>query len=128
MTTILLKFIVFSTLILVGGGCTLHANAPSGKNIPLAEKRTIPNNKEDCLKIGGNWAQVGIPGGGFSCDLKANDFNKVCTDNSQCEGECLVEKSEKPGKKSIGLCSKYLSNYSCYKYLINGRVKDICVE
>jgi hypothetical protein len=106
----------------------LQTSAPGGKNILLAEKRSTPNNKDDCLKIGGSWAQVGIPGGDFSCDLKANDFNKECTDSAQCEGECLVEKSEMPGKKSTGLCSKYLSNFGCYKYLKNGRVKDICVE
>jgi len=124
----ILKYIVVSIFIIVGSGCAPQTKISNTKNIPLAEKRLIPNNKEDCLKVNGRWAQVGIPGGSYSCDLKSNDFNKICTDNSQCEGECLVEKSVKIGQKSIGLCSQYLTNFSCYKYLKNGVVEGMCAD
>ncbi len=124
----LINLLAILTIIVLGSACTSQSNMQNTKNIPLAEKRAIPSTKEECLKINGNWAQVGIPGGSYTCDLKANDFNKVCTDGSQCEGTCLASKTEKVGAKSVGVCSQYLTNFSCFKYLKQGRVNDICVE
>ena len=105
----------------------LLTSCSSKTYIPLAEKREIPDNEESCKKVSGSWTRLGVSSS-YTCDLKSNDVNKICTDNTQCEGSCLLRSWNETTHEPIGSCSEYLINYGCYSYLENNNVRSLCAS
>ena len=89
----------------------------------------VPQTKEECLAIKGNWINVGLPGTPKRCDIKTNDGGYTCTDTIQCQGECIANKGEKVGSKVTGKCSDYIATFGCHKKVEEGIVGvEICAD
>ncbi len=97
-------------------------------SIPHATKPAIPKTKQGCESVGGHWSQQGLGGGPLVCDVQARDALKICTDDTQCEGECLVEKSIPDGQTAIGSCAPFLVTYGCHKFIQKGLVRSTCTD
>lgn len=76
------------------------------------------NNSEDCVKSGGVLDAWGV------CDITTFDFGKNCTSKEQCEGYCIAYDYN----STSGYCGSTKSLYGCWDILVNGKVKNICVE
>ena len=94
---------------------------------PSKEKR--PKTETLCVSKGGEW--VFFPMGNFNiCALETKDSAQFCTDNNECQGNCLpIDESVKSGTKTSGQCS---ANFSmpggCPVYLIQGKVvREPCI-
>lgn len=92
-------------------------------------KIQVPQTKEGCLAIGGSWINVGLPGTPKRCDIKTGDGGKTCIDSSQCQGECLANKSKNTGSKTPGKCSDYIATFGCYRKVEKGIVGvELCAD
>ena len=60
--------------------------------------------KERCLKQNGKWVKSVVPNKYYCSSIPATDNGKPCTDNEQCQGNCI------PKDESINICLYY--NYS----------------
>ncbi len=109
-------------------GCVPNIREAQLENIPLAQLPTIPETESACIAAGQHWFAQGLPGGRKSCAVKTTDDRKICTDSSQCQGDCLVENSLPIGSKAIGSCSEWVGNFGCFKFIENGRVQQICAH
>jgi len=83
-------------------------------------KLRIPETKEACLQKGGSWKQWGLAPA-ESCNLPATDGGKVCTDFSQCQGNCLGENL----KSTEGKCTDWVRTGGCQFILRNGKVNNV---
>jgi len=118
------RIVAFGACFLVG--CAANERYPQLQNIPLARKPVVPTTEQACQAAGGYWVVQGLPGGPQSCAMKATDARKICTDNTQCEGQCLVAKSLEIGSKGVGSCSDYVATFGCIKFLQNSSVVAMC--
>ena len=114
--------------LLAATGCARNLREAQLTNIPLAEKPSVPATESACKAAGQFWVEQGIPGGNKSCAVKTTDSRKICTDENQCQGACLVENSLPAGSKAIGSCSEWVGTFGCYKYIQDGRVQQICAD
>jgi hypothetical protein len=79
--------------------------------------------------MGGNWTHIGLPGTPKRCDLKATDGGKLCTDSSQCQGECMAPAGASEASETKGTCSDYILNFGCARRVENGVVgMEICAD
>lgn len=76
--------------------------------------------KSFCEKCGGNW---GLGPHRDGCNPPALDFDKVCTDNSQCEGLCLTKKDNE--KAIVGKCSQYKIVFGCNIEIVNSKAQPM---
>lgn len=101
------------------------------------KKVILPNNKDGCLKQGGVWRKWGVAPV-ESCNRKTTDAGRLCFDNSECEGRCLVNLPKEKiqpfmlGKIKInqkyGQCSDWVMNLGCLVMMEQGKAKAICVD
>ena len=117
---------IFTSFLLLG--CTNNSTPAQLVNIPLAAKPAIPNTEKECTDAKAYWVEQGIPGGGKSCAIKTKDSRKICTEDLQCEGSCLVASSTKVGSPAIGSCSDWVATYGCYNFIQDGLVRNICTD
>lgn len=115
-------------MLLLSLGCARNLQHRQLTDIPLAEKPAIPSTESACKAAGQFWSEQGLPGSPKSCAVKTTDAFKICTDSLQCQGSCLVAKDLPLGAKAIGSCSEWVANFSCYKYIEDGRVRMICAD
>lgn len=118
-------------VILSSAGCSRPAPPLPAQlvDIPTAEKPLLPDTEADCARVGGWWERRGLPPGGpYVCDLPATDARKICTDNLQCEGRCLVAADLPKGDPAIGSCSESIRTYGCFKEIEGGVVQHVCVD
>lgn len=104
-------------------------------NANLSESETqededpLAKEKEACIAKKGKWGFYGdvqIE----SCSLPTQDKGKFCSDNDECEGDCIVnldstlESELKRGRKIAmkGRCSDMSLNRSCQAFAIKGFV------
>lgn len=82
-----------------------------------------PENKEECLSRGGKWVYFEF-GLFYFCALNTTDTGKICSDNNQCQGDCLpINELAESGENSQGQCAAtYPMPGGCPKYLIKGKV------
>ncbi|GEM_PF-2014555 len=86
-------------------------------------EQTRIETQGQCLQAGGFWReQCGLIQD--CCNFKTTDFGQACSDNSQCQGTCLVETPE----STSGTCSQWKTQFGCYDYLYNGQVMSVCVD
>ena len=98
-------------------------------DIPMAHKPLLPETEAACSLVGGWWERRGLPPGGpYVCDFPARDARKICTDNRQCEGRCLVAADIANGSPAIGSCSDSIRTYGCFKQIEDGVVRHVCVD
>ena len=63
-----------------------------------------------------------------TCDLKATDSGKACTDSKQCQGACLAPAGAAAGTAATGSCSPYVANFGNVGLVPNGTVEQVNVE
>jgi hypothetical protein len=103
-------------------GCA-HSPAPMAKP-------SIPQTQAECIAKGGSWTTLGLPMADKlrTCDLKATDSGKSCTDSSECQGICVAPPSAQAGSRVTGQCSVYLSNFGNIRQVTDGVVEELNVE
>ena len=118
------QFIKITALCLVLAGC-----AHPAVRVPVA-KPVIPQTESDCIAKGGSWTTLGLPmpDKPKTCDLKASDSGKFCTDSSECQGICMASESALVGSRTTGQCSVYLSNFGNVRQITKGVVEDLNIE
>lgn len=92
-----------------------------------------------CLIQKGSWRRIGLAHY-KECNLPTSDSDKICIDESDCEGNCIIDISmqeyeklkkelkDKPIKAS-GKCSKYQKIVGCNAILKNGEIKEmLCID
>ncbi len=80
----------------------------------------------ECEQAGGEWGALC----GFidpCCNFRTSDFEKECSDKSDCEGDCLV-KTVQPGNNVVGYCSEWKTAFGCMEVFRAGEVQGICVD
>lgn len=81
-----------------------------------------------CSAKGGSVQPVGkaqIP----TCVIPYADAGKVCTDKSQCEGNCILEGNIETTGDVAGTCQKTNRQFGCYAKVVNGKSTGaICVD
>lgn len=97
-------------------------------NIPKASKPAIPKTQEECVGENRFWTEQGPSRGVKSCALRATDAHKICTDGSQCEGECLAAENLADAKPAVGSCSEWVMNFGCHKFIADKVVHQVCVD
>lgn len=83
----------------------------------------IPATKEDCIKQGGLWGQIGIKPTA-SCNTPTSDAGKICTDSNQCGGSCIGENKD----SSSGKCSEWKIVVGCRTFIEDGKANTICAD
>ena len=111
-----------TTLCLAIAGCAHFA-------VPVA-KPVIPESEAECIAMGGSWTTLGLPmpDKPKTCDLKATDSGKSCTDSNECQGICIAPESAHAGSRATGQCSVYLSNFGNIRQVTGGVVEELNVE
>ena len=129
------KWLVGAVLVVlfgvVGGGLYWFLNKDNfspPEESGLSEETVSPEEaavwqklKDDCSSRGGNWQMSFLDNG--ICNFQTSDADKKCSDNSECQGECLGF----PDRK-IGSCSDWEITPGCHYYLSNGEAQRICVD
>lgn len=59
---------------------------------------------EECEAEGGNLIAC-FTTTGYACSLLTEDGGKVCSDNDECEAECVAPENCEPGTESRGKCA-----------------------
>jgi hypothetical protein len=121
------RTLLVGTLLLL---CTALTGCSQTKSASVVAKPTIPTTEATCLARGGSWTSLGLPmpGKPKTCDLKATDAGKACTDSNQCEGACLATAEAVSGNSATGSCSDYLANFGNVLLVNDGVVEQINVE
>lgn len=103
---------------------------------PCGKKAPLPQDKSQCLHIGGVWKRLG-PEPFESCNSQTKDRGTICTDNGDCEGMCLadINQSEKVKEnketlriKTRGRCSEWRIVIGCFDMVEKGYASAICVD
>ncbi len=92
-------------------------------DLPKVYKPIRPESEITCAFKGGEW--VLFPMGNFYfCSIHTTDAGKLCTDNNQCQGDCIpTGRSLKDRDKLLGRCAPELETPGgCPEYLVNGKV------
>jgi hypothetical protein len=78
-----------------------------------------PESESDCLAKGGKW--ILYPMGQFYfCAVNTRDGGKVCTDDSQCQGDCEPVSND---HKSLGRCAPTLPMPGgCPRHMEKGKI------
>lgn len=95
--------------------------SPPEEFVSPEETAVLQKLKDDCYNRGGSW-QASFLGNGI-CNFRTSDADKKCSNNSECQGECLGFPDQK-----IGSCSNWKITPGCHYYLSNGEAQRICVD
>jgi len=81
---------------------------------PKIVVQTLPDNQEDCLAQGGDWARAGTYPKEV-CRMPAKDAGKFCLAGFQCQyGSCLAKLDlRNPAIFATGICARYTSTFGC---------------
>jgi hypothetical protein len=78
-----------------------------------------PGKKQDCTAKGGKWNWFPI-GGFYFCAIKTRDAGKACSDDSECQGDCVPTEYT---SKLPGLCEPVLGvPGGCPTHLVSGKI------
>jgi len=80
-----------------------------------------------CVQSGGEMRQVGRAQT-WQCILQYSDAGKLCTDASQCQGDCLAAKRD-DAAPTQGVCAADSSRFGCRTTLSNGVANPtLCID
>ena len=81
-----------------------------------------------CLASGGNVEKAGMLGA-ERCTLSYRDGGQICTDSSQCLGNCVAELAGANQDSASGICQRTDNPFGCYALVENGRTGSaICTD
>ena len=83
----------------------------------------------DCTEAGGVWGRGGLSPEPF-CNMRYPDAGAACRDESECGGRCIAaERSGGGGKKPVGRCQTFTTEFGCYALIEDGQVgPTLCVD
>jgi len=91
----------------------------------------IPQHVEEaCQSIGGTMQPQGMAGC-FSCVQQYSDGGQVCTDGSECQGDCRgwMDMEQTEGGEFAGECAYDDSIFGCYSIIKEGKqVSGGCID
>ena len=110
----------------------------TGADLPVSERPQVeateaymPANAEICGRAGGDYIRDGMLGW-YQCVYRYADGGQVCSDSSECEGDCRATTpmgEAPPEGYSTGTCQLTTSPFGCYGTVENGRVGPfLCVD
>jgi hypothetical protein len=105
---------------LLGCAALLAGCGDAGRAIG-PEKPERPNTQEQCRAKGGEW--ILYPMGQFHfCVIRTSDSGKACSDDGQCQGDCVPVEHE---AALPGACAPTLPlPGGCPKHLVDGKVVE----
>jgi hypothetical protein len=111
---------MFKRFCILLGTLLFSAAACASKPQPV-KKPDVPKSEQECVARGGQW--ILYPMGQFYfCSISAADAGKLCTDSSECEGDCEAV-SAASGKPVHGECSlKLINPGGCPKFFEHSKV------
>lgn len=81
-----------------------------------------------CLASGGFVEKAGMLGA-ERCTLRYSDGGQICTDSSQCQGQCIAELAGANQDSTSGICQRTDNPFGCYAVVENGRTGPaLCVD
>ncbi len=95
---------------------------------PAAKPQSMPyaETEVECQAAGGKWGPVGLMGV-EACTLDAPDAGKVCSDSSECVGECWS--TAEIGSKATGYCQPTNMPFGCHASVKDGVVQPaLCAD
>ena len=121
-------------------GCVDANTTPAGDaNPPTEAGTTVPGSgngpamgeaeRAQCLAAGGTVERRGRLQSEL-CVTPFADAGKVCTDGSQCGGDCIVEGRATPSSGTVqGICQRDDRLFGCYSRVENGAITTgLCVD
>ncbi len=99
-------------------------------DLPPPAMSAAPETEAACVAAGGDWALRGRMQSP-QCIMTYADAGRVCSDDADCEGACIVEAAPFPeaGQPAAGLCQKENRQYGCYARVVDGlATPGICVD
>jgi hypothetical protein len=103
----------------------LLAENSAADELTKPKKPERPETKQACIVKGGKW--ILFPMGQFYfCAIKTSDANKACSDDSECQGDCIPAERK---AKLPGICAPTLPfPGGCPEHLVNGKViSEACI-
>jgi len=106
-----------------------------GAGLQAFAEEKAPKTGEACSEQGGKWAVFGEKDE-KRCSLLTTDNNSLCSDSSQCQGDCVTRLDTRmtyaiEHRQKIliqGRCSKWTLNNGCYAFVKTSYVKSVdCV-
>jgi hypothetical protein len=82
----------------------------------------VVSEADKCREKGGRYDESDK-----NCILVTSDRGTDCTDNSDCEGWCIVDDSAEIGSEEGGSCTESYNVGGCVKFMDNGKVNSICL-
>lgn len=94
---------------------------------PDAEPSEV--EKQACAKVGGKVQRAGLRGS-YHCVQTYPDAGKICSDSSECVGQCRTVSSRAMGKPGTGTCQNIDVPFGCFALVNNGMVDGamLCVD
>lgn len=94
---------------------------PDNRSLSEAEKMA-------CTRRGGFVERAGLLGA-ERCTIPYSDGGDVCTDSSQCQGQCRSNSDAPTGAPASGLCQPTDNPFGCHSEILGGRVAPgLCVD
>lgn len=112
------------------GTYTPDPNTPHGEApyIEIAGEIATPVERKACEAAGGTVQRAGLRGW-ENCVIPFADGGKVCSDNSECQGQCRYTGDWPPTGKVTGLCQKDNMPFGCYSEMQGGKPTPmLCVD
>lgn len=105
--------------------------AMSYKPISFNESIATAQERADCLSVGGDIIKSG-KAQWERCIQPLKDTNQVCSDRSQCFGDCLMRadfKGAERGDEVAGYCAATNQRFGCRDIVSNGRFEGtLCID
>lgn len=97
---------------------------------PAAADWPPPHNmtEAECKVAGGGWGPVGLMGTP-ACTIKSPDAGKVCSDSSECAGDCWSQEVGAAGTKGTGFCQPTNMPFGCHSEVKGGILQPaLCAD
>ena len=96
--------------------------------VKIAGEIATPAEREACEAAGGTVQRAGLLGW-ENCVIPYADGGKVCSDNSECLGQCRYTGDWPPKGDVTGLCQKDNMPFGCYSEMQGGQPTPmLCVD
>lgn len=124
----LTAMILGGVLCLATTGC---AQSPTSVETVAMPAATEPADAASCAAAGGAWKGVGMMNV-EACVMPYPDAGKVCSDSSECTGDCWADGAvtpEQAGTRATGYCQPTNMPFGCRSQILKGVVQPgLCVD
>lgn len=133
-----MRMIILSAVMIVIAACAAPASdANSNKDdtstklakVSIEAKENLSaSDRAACEAAGGEVGRAGMIGWEH-CIMPYADADKVCSDNSECEGQCRYTLPPQGNQPVTGKCQVNTLPFGCYSEVVNGKATPmLCVD